>query len=218
MKSKKIVFGAVGLTFLYGLFFYICASFLWSKGWFISLNDITPQNVGFKFFMDAVVNLSFVFVILGLIWMNKKSLAIVGITNQSRLVTLLLLAVYVIMFLAHGDFTIKGIYLAYFYLVVVAFAEEFMFRGFLFTQIEQQSNFLTGIVISGLLFGAMHSIMPTIISNGSFADLIAKISNDLLGQGILGSALFAFAYKKSGTLFVPVLIHAILDYSGVVFG
>lgn len=122
------------------------------------------------------------------------------------------------MFLSHGDFTVKGGYLAFFYLVIVAFSEEFIFRGYLFTQIDQAYGFKTGVIISGLLFGAMHGLLPTITANGSLADLFTNISSNLLGQGIVGGGLFALAYKKSGTLFVSILIHAILDYSTVLFG
>lgn len=102
--------------------------------------------------------------------------------------------------------------------MIVAFSEEFIFRGYLFTKIDQEYGFRIGIIISGLLFGAMHGLLPTIIANGSLSDLFTNISSNLLGQGIVGGGLFALAYKKSGTLFVPILIHAILDYSNVLFG
>lgn len=90
--------------------------------------------------------------------------------------------------------------------------EEFIFRGFLFTIIDQEYGFGKAVIISGLLFGAMHGLLPTIVANGSFMDLLANIFDNLLGQGVFGTLIFAYAYKQSGTLFVPILIHAILDY------
>ncbi|MGM0175518.1 hypothetical protein IGI53_002954 [Enterococcus sp. DIV0788_1] len=218
MKISKNVLVAVSLTFLYGVFFYFSTSFLWNKGWLISLNDITSQNIWIKFLSDTIINLLFVILIFTLLFLKNRSLSEMGFTKNSRLASILLLGVYLIMFLSHGDFTVRGYYLAFFYLVIVAFSEEFIFRGFLFTQINQEYGFGTGIIISGLLFGAMHGLLPTIVTNGSLADLFTNISSNLLGQGIIGGGLFALVYKKSGTLFVPILIHAILNYSSVLFG
>ncbi len=217
-KISKPVLVAVILTFLYGIFFYFSTSFLWNKGWLISLKDITSQNIWIKFLSDIITNLLFVILIFALIFLKKRPLSEVGLTKNSRLISVLLLVVYLIMFLSNGDFTVKGVYLAFFYLVIVAFSEEFIFRGYLFTIIDQEYGFRIGIIVSGLLFGAMHGLLPTIIGNGSLADLFTNISSNLLGQGIVGGGLFALAYKKSGTLFVPILIHAILDYSSVLFG
>lgn len=217
-KISKPVLVAVTLTFLYGVFFYFATSFLWSNGWLISLNDINSQNIWIMFLSDILTNLLFVILIFALIFLKKRPLSDVGLTKNSWVVSVLLLIVYLMMFLSNGDFTVRGFYLAFFYLVIVAFAEEFIFRGYLFTIIDQEYGFRIGIIISGLLFGAMHGLLPTIVANGSLADLFINISSNLLGQGIVGGGLFALAYKKSGTLFVPILIHAILDYSGVLFG
>ncbi len=141
-----------------------------------------------------------------------RSLSEVGFTSNSRFLSVSLLLVYLGLFLLHGDFSVKGIYRAFFFLVVVAFVEEFIFRGFLFTIIDREYGFGKAVIISGLLFGAMHGLLPTIVANGSFMDLLANIFDNLLGQGVFGTLIFAYAYKQSGTLFVPILIHAILDY------
>ncbi len=65
------------------------------------------------------------------------------------------------------------------------------------------------VVISGILFGAAHSIMPAILNDYTLLEIIRSIFSNLLGQGILISGVFALLYKKSNTLFVPILIHAI---------
>ncbi|WP_438849735.1 lysostaphin resistance A-like protein [Enterococcus sp. AZ048] len=218
MTSIKNGLAPVSLTIIYGVFFYYSHSFLWRNGWLIRSNDVSSQNVGFKLLTDFIISLLFVVVILAFMFFTKRPFSDVGLTTNSRWLSLSLLFGYIAMFLFHGDFTVKGIYLAFFYLVVVAFSEEFISRGFLFTKIDKDYNFETAIIISGLFFGAMHGILPTIVANGSLADLFINISGKLLGQGIIGGGLFALAYKKSGTLFVPVLIHALLDYSDIVFG
>lgn len=212
MKSNKKVLIAVGLTFIYGVFSYFCMSFLWNNDYLISLNDITANNVWLKLLTDSIGNFLFVLLIFGFMLIRGRSLSEVGFTSNSRFLSVSLLVVYLGLFLLHGDFSVKGIYRAFFFLIVVAFVEEFIFRGFLFTIIDREYGFWKAVIISGLLFGAMHGLLPTIVANGSFMDLLANISDNLLGQGVFGTLIFAYAYKKSGTLFVPILIHAILDY------
>lgn len=68
MKISKNVLVAVSLTFLYGVFFYFSTSFLWNKGWLISLNDITSQNIWIKFLSDTIINLLFVILIFALLF------------------------------------------------------------------------------------------------------------------------------------------------------
>lgn len=212
MKSNKKVSIAVGLTLIYGVFSYFGMSFLWNNDYLISLNDITANNVWLKLLTDSIENFLFVLLILGFMLIRGRSLSEVGFTSNSRFLSVSLLLVYLGLFLLHGDFSVKGIYRAFFFLIVVAFVEEFIFRGFLFTIIDREYGFKKAVIISGLLFGAMHGLLPTIVANGSFMDLLANIFDNLLGQGVFGTLIFAYAYKKSGTLFVPILIHAILDY------
>lgn len=115
-KISKTVLVAVFLTVLYGVFFYFSTSFLWSKGWLISLKDINSQNIWIKFLSDTIINLLFVILIFFLNFLKNRPLSEVGFTNNSRLVSVLLLVVYLIMFLSNGDFTVKGFYLAFFLL------------------------------------------------------------------------------------------------------
>ncbi|WP_444660236.1 CPBP family glutamic-type intramembrane protease [Caproiciproducens sp. R2] len=92
-----------------------------------------------------------------------------------------------------------------------------MFRGYLFSKIEEEMGFWIAAIISGVLFGAAHSLVPAILYDFTLGQLIRSILSNLLGQGILISGVFALLYKKSHTLFVPVLIHAVLDYSSILF-
>ncbi|MDU6524361.1 MAG: hypothetical protein E6540_10380, partial [Enterococcus sp.] len=85
-------------------------------------NDITSQNIWIKFLSDTIINLLFVILIFALLFLKNRSLSEMGFTKNSRLASILLLGVYLIMFLSHGDFTVRGYYLAFFYLVIVAFS------------------------------------------------------------------------------------------------
>ncbi len=83
--------------------------------------------------------------------------------------------------------------------VVVAapLAEELFFRGLLFRAIQARWGLALGMAISGLLFALVHFEVSVVIP--------------FWGIGML----FAFAYYQSGSLWTPVIAHAI--FNGVSF-
>lgn len=217
--AKKIsnILLPITLTILYLVFLYASLDYAWKNGLLIRAGDVSAANIGPKLLGDLLSRLLPVPVIFLVMRIQRTPLREVGITLCSPVVITALSAAYLAMFFINGDFTRKGFYTACFYLVIVAFSEEFLFRGYLFTMIDKELGFWKAVVISGLLFGAAHAFMPAIVYSYDTPTFIIEMGNNILGQGIVGSAIFAALYKKSGTLFVPILVHAILDYSGVLF-
>ncbi len=215
-RVKKILFPTL-ITLLYAVFSYFFMRYAWENSLLVSVRGSSPIHIGRKFLCDFVSGMLIVILLLAITLIRKKPLSELGITLRSPVLIAVLSAAYLAMFIWNGDYSAKGFYAAFFYLVVVAFSEEFVFRGFLFTAIDREFGFWIAAVISGLLFGAVHAFMPSIKYNYDTSRFIQEIMSNLLGQGILGGAVFALLYKKSKTLFVPVLVHAILDYSGVLF-
>lgn len=85
-----------------------------------------------------------------------------------------------------------GAFLQFFY---VAVFEEIAFRGVLFRLIDDRWNTTVALIVSALLFGALHLPNPGATLWSSFA--IAVEAGLLLGA----------AYKWSGTLWLPIGIH-----------
>ena len=77
---------------------------------------------------------------------------------------------------------------------VAPFAEEFLFRGFLFTGLRARWGVLPAAVFSSLLFSLVHGY--------SFAGTIL-----IACFGLLMCAL----YHRTGTLLVPMIIHALTN-------
>jgi len=75
--------------------------------------------------------------------------------------------------------------------------EELFFRSLLFRAIQARWGLIAGMAISGLLFALVHFEISVVIP--------------FLGIGML----FAWAYHKSGSLWTPVIAHAI--FNGVSF-
>jgi membrane protease YdiL (CAAX protease family) len=76
---------------------------------------------------------------------------------------------------------------------VAPLVEEFIFRFFMYGVVKRYFGRAVGVVISSLLFAAVHAHLP------SFAPLFA-----------LGSC-FAIAYEWSGSILVPMTMHAIFN-------
>ena len=96
---------------------------------------------------------------------------------------------------------------AFFLFLYVAVGEEILFRGVLFRWIDEKWGFFAALLISSLLFGALHIGQPGATWWSSLA--IAIEAGLLLGV----------AYKYSGTLWLPVGIHWAWNFvQGNVFG
>jgi membrane protease YdiL (CAAX protease family) len=76
---------------------------------------------------------------------------------------------------------------------VAPLAEEFIFRFFMYGVVKRYFGRVVGIVVSALLFAAVHAHLP------SFAPLF-----------VLGSC-FAIAYEWSGSILVPMTMHALFN-------
>jgi membrane protease YdiL (CAAX protease family) len=76
---------------------------------------------------------------------------------------------------------------------VAPLAEEFIFRFFMYGVVKRYFGRAVGVVVSGLLFAAVHAHLP------SFAPLF-----------VLGSC-FAIAYEWSGSILVPMTMHALFN-------
>jgi membrane protease YdiL (CAAX protease family) len=66
------------------------------------------------------------------------------------------------------------------------------------------------------MWGAMHAFIPIIINNYSVIGSLNAICSEL-GSGILAGGLFILIYKKSKSLIISIMIHAILDFVSVLF-
>ncbi|MCR5841552.1 MAG: CPBP family intramembrane metalloprotease [Bacteroidales bacterium] len=97
--------------------------------------------------------------------------------------------------------------LAFFQFFFVAVYEEIIFRGVLFRLIDDRWNTLAALIVSALLFGAIHMMNPGATVWSAVA--IAVSAGLLLGAG----------FKGSGTLWLPIGLHWAWNFvEGNVFG
>lgn len=216
-EKYKPLIAPTFLVIFYFVLLYFFLIFEQQHNLLIPLSKITAQNLGIKFSCDFVSSIAPIIILLIITRFKKRTLRDLGITRNCLPLVAGLLLLYLLLFLIHKDFSVRGTYSAFYYLIVVAFSEEFILRGYLFTRLEQKSGFWPAIVISGLIFGAAHSLFPTVLYHYNALEFSLSVFSNLIGQGILAGGIFALIYKKSKTLFTAVLVHAILDYSNLVF-
>ena len=91
-------------------------------------------------------------------------------------------------------------------------SEELVFRGYLFERLYAESSFCMAVLVSGLLYGLAHGIFSFAVLRASWWEIFSNI-----GGGIVGTAFYAFLFKQTGTIAVPVLVHWALDFCGYIF-
>lgn len=201
------------ISLLYTIYFYIVAKFFIERNMLISINDIMISNVGTKLIGDFFAML---LVPLILIVTYRKKLHEFNFQFQHTYLQYFLIAIMVILFFLHGDFTIRGYYKFFFFLVVVAFGEEFIFRGYVYNKLQRHNKFLA-IVASGLFWGILHAVLPGLLAGGTIVQIGISMLSEI-GGGIFAGYYFIYLMEKSKSLFIPVFIHAILNYTVGIIG
>ena len=95
-------------------------------------------------------------------------------------------------------------YIAFAAIIYAPIMEEILFRGYFYGLLKNKSVILA-IFVSGLLFGFAH------MATGSFTltDLAFLPSYTVLGM------IIAYSYSKSETIFVPILLHFLNNFLGL---
>lgn len=216
MKINKKIVNPMIFIVMYMVYFFCITKYLYNNNLLIKLNSITPSNVSIKLLDDFLTSLFIVIIIISVTLIRKQSLSHIGITKNNSMLVFALLSIYFGIFFIKGDFSLIGIYKCFYYLIVVAFSEELIFRGYLFTSLDRELPTYLSVIISGIMWGAMHAFIPIIINNYSVIGSLNAICSEL-GSGILAGGLFILIYKKSKSLIIPIMIHAILDFVSVLF-
>lgn len=106
---------------------------------------------------------------------------------------------------------ITVLYSLLYYTVFVAFTEEFVVRDVCVYLLRAENKWVCYLV-PNLLFAGMHLFAYADWGKITLSYVISFVTSQMLGLVVIG-CLFQFLKEKSGTIWVPVLVHAILDYS-----
>ncbi|AWB89174.1 CPBP family intramembrane glutamic endopeptidase [Salinibacterium hongtaonis] len=106
-----------------------------------------------------------------------------------------------------ADLDVRAVLLTVLLMLGVGFAEELVFRGFLFRALLSESTLPRAIIISGLTFGVGHLV--NLARGYSGAEQIVQIAVAI----VLGVVL-AMLFAVSGTIVPLIAFHALFNISG----
>lgn len=102
-----------------------------------------------------------------------------------------------------------------YYLVFVALCEELEFRAVLPWMMERSGLPAWCVwAVPGVLFGCMHTLIPLVKGSGA-AEMVELLFSGMIGYMIMSYAMYRVR-SWARTLWLPVLIHAALDFLGVI--
>lgn len=211
--------GIAAAWYLWDLWYY---GGLYREGLLFSAADASPETIGplvcQHLLSDAPVLL--VAVTFALVWRKDffEISALTLYTKRGRISAALAGTVYLLLLPAgflwgKGDWFAIGYQWGY-YLLSVALMEELVYRGWL-PYLIQKSGLPEWCVwvIPGVLFGCAHTLIP-VIKEGFGLSILLTLLSSVTGY-LAGACAFYGLRRWSGSLWLPVLLHAALDFTGV---
>ena len=106
------------------------------------------------------------------------------------------------------DYPLPGLVYAAVSMAVVGFAEEMIFRGFLFKAMLKEGSVKAAVIVSSLTFGIGH-----ILNLFTGQDLIETLNQVVFAVAV--GFVFTLVYYKCGSLLPGILAHSIIDVTSV---
>ena len=106
------------------------------------------------------------------------------------------------------DYPVPGLIYAAASMALVGFAEELIFRGFLFKAMLKDGNVKAAIIVSSVTFGLGH-IVNLFIGHELIATLTQMVFAIAMGF------VFTLVFYKSGSLLPGILAHSFIDVTSV---
>ena len=210
MKIKKILLPIVVVE-IYIFVSFCIIEWLYNHEMLISINDIEQSNFWIWFSYNIILG---ALILAGAGFALSRKINVIRhlkLVPDKHKITYILFAIYIVMFFVIHDFSISGCSRWIYYLIFIAAEEEIVFRGYLFKELEKEVPIFIAIILSGLIWGSVHAFMPMITHEPMTVDPMSLIFREAF-NGVGAGALFVLLYKKSDSLLVPILVHAILDY------
>lgn len=187
-----------------------------NAGTLISIKNASSDLIGIfvqNLLISAVTILFFLIcmiVLRGKIW-DELYLKVKGKKQWIIMVLLMLVFVGRAAYAMFMDGDVKtALYKVFYYLLIIAFEEEFVVRG-LCTHILKDEKALIRYLIPNVMFALMHVFSFYGWGEVNAEQVLRFVTSQVSGYLIMGCFLL-FLKEKSGTIWIPVMVHAILDY------
>ena len=143
-------------------------------------------------------------------FMEKYGLAAWAKNNRAMLwfIPLWLLSCMNLLSGFQPDYPVPGLFYAAVSMALVGFAEELIFRGFLFKAMLRDGNVKAAVIVSSVTFGLGH-----ILNLFTGQDLIETLNQVVFAVAV--GFVFTLVFYKSGSLLPGILAHSFIDASSV---
>ncbi len=218
--SKKPLFFRIILIFI------ICASVilymafiiyvLKQKGIHISIESSSRNIPGLLAQNLLEFVMTFIILVISIVMLKKEFINEMYMKVEGKkqwMLVIFLIAVYmgrIIYYLVTSDNKIMGIYRIFYYLIFVAFVEEFICRGVCAYLVKDEKT-VVRYLVPNLAFSSMHIFNYSGWNSLSVSYIMHFLTASLIGL-LVGGIIFQLMKEKSGTIWVPILVHAICDY------
>jgi membrane protease YdiL (CAAX protease family) len=102
-----------------------------------------------------------------------------------------------------------------FSIALIAFSEEYVFRGFVQIGTRRRFGITSGILVSAAVFALVH--VPTdlvgINPSSGLASALLVLAFAAIGRFVFGALAFSYMYQFTGNLFITMFTHAFYDFS-----
>lgn len=103
----------------------------------------------------------------------------------------------------------------FYYLVIIAFAEEFVIRD-VCTYFLRDASWPLRFLVPNSLFALMHLFVYAGWGKISGSILLRFLFNGAFLGYVFSGCMFQLFKEKSGSIWLPVLLHCLLDYSVII--
>lgn len=217
INAKPIrIFGAIGVFLACFCYAYVYYKHLYVNGGMLSVSSASQHPVEFVW-QSIIVNIPIIiFLILSFVVCRKKATDYLTLTLGKKSTTIIVLVlglVYILslvrQLLVYDDNTmilLKWVY----YLVFVAFCEELEFRALLPAILKDRCNKYVEWLLPNVLFACAHLLLP-LVQGKNAGELFWMLGNTMAGYVLVG-LFWEWCKRKSGSLWIGVLLHAIMDF------
>lgn len=186
---------------------YLVISYYFHHDLIVHLAEVSGSTIGRRIGMDLLLCLP-AFLTLAVFYGTIKGT--LCIERENKKICLLAALFLPLSFFICQDVSLRGLYIFLYNVIIVSFAEEVVFRGYIYQRLKKVSVVLS-FFVTGCIFGIFHAIVPAVLNGSDWRETFLNMVG-LLGWGIIFNGIFVYFLASSHTLFVPVVIHAMGDY------
>ncbi|MBU3098507.1 MULTISPECIES: CPBP family intramembrane glutamic endopeptidase [Clostridium] len=178
-------------------------------------NDTT--NSIYKLIFALLMDIPGFISVIVVLKFRKQKINTIGLRRQgfksAIYIGISLISMFWIYYISNKGFSKKLICDSVFYIVLIGFYEELIFRGFLWPRLVVGFGRIWGTILSGVFFGMMHLPIDIVFNNKTIFEtfILGNASNINILGGVIIALWFIFIYTRNSNILLPSFVHGLQD-------